>query len=219
MILKKIRDLDPLVHFLFLVAILVLVTAYFLLKREIAGINSRLALTSVQPQVIEKVPAKGCGDECQKEIKKIVSDAIATIAAVPKTIIKKETATAPSSSKTTYIPLGGSAVTTSTDWSDAAGIQTTIDVGDYGKNPAISWEASLKVANGNGTAYARLYDDTHKIAVSGSEISTVDNSSFKLVTSGNLNLWAGKNVYKVQLKSLNSFEVTFSGGRIKINYQ
>ena len=81
-----------------------------------------------------------------------------------------------------------------------------------------SHEASLKVAHANGTAFARLFDVTHGIGVSGSEISTTNNAVPKLATSGNLNLWAGRNLYRVQIKSLNSFEITFSEGRIKIGY-
>jgi len=38
------------------------------------------------------------------------------------------------------------------------------------------------------------------------------------VISGGLSFWAGNNLYRVQLKSLNGFEVTFGSGRIKIIY-
>lgn len=76
----------------------------------------------------------------------------------------------------------------------------------------------MKVAHGNGQAYARLFDVTHGIAVAGSEISTTNNSSYLRVNSGNLGLWAGRNVYRVQLKSLNSFEITYTGGRIRITH-
>ena len=89
---------------------------------------------------------------------------------------------------------------------------------DYGDGAKVSWEASLKVAHGNGKAFARLWDDTNKIAVDFSELTTTDNVDFEQVTSKYLPFWRGRNLYKVQIKSLNSFEVTYSGGRIKISY-
>jgi hypothetical protein len=66
--------------------------------------------------------------------------------------------------------------------------------------------------------FARLYDSTNKIAVSGSELTTINNVSYQHVSSPQLALWRGRNLYKVQVKSLNGFEITYSGGKIKITY-
>ena len=74
------------------------------------------------------------------------------------------------------------------------------------------------MANANGTAYARLYDVTHNIAVNGSEVKIENKDTSTQVVSGALSFWAGKNQYRVQIKSLNSFEVTFGSGRVKIVY-
>ncbi|KKQ37362.1 MAG: hypothetical protein US53_C0020G0015, partial [Candidatus Woesebacteria bacterium GW2011_GWA1_37_7] len=121
--------------------------------------------------------------------------------------------------KTTYIPMGSSTIVTSTDWVDVPDSGVYIDLErDYGKSAKVSWEASLKVAHGNGKAFARLYDDTNKIAVDYSEITTENNVNFKQLSSGNLPFWRGRNLYKVQLKSLNSFEITYGGGKIKVSY-
>ena len=89
---------------------------------------------------------------------------------------------------------------------------------DYGKSSYANWEAFLKVAHGNGTVYARLYDVTNNIAVNGSEVLITNKSDLNQVISGGLSFWAGNNLYRVQIKSLNSFEVTFGSGRIKIKY-
>ena len=143
--------------------------------------------------------------------------AVATLSA--NQVTKPQTNSSSLKGETTYIPLSGSFSTTSTDWYDLQGVEAYIDLEkEYGKGATVSWEGSLKVAHGNGQAFARLFDTTHGIAVSGSEISTTNNSDLKLVTSGNLNLWAGRNLYRVQIKSLNSFEVTYGGGKIKIAY-
>lgn len=144
-----------------------------------------------------------------------------TVLPTPKEIVKIITITpVPQKTRmeTTYIPITGPITTTSTDWYDAPGTEFYLNMGDYGKNAYATWEASLKVAHGNGSVYARLYDVTNKIAVNGSEVSVTNNSNLTLSYSGALNFWANNNLYRVQLKSLNSFEVTFGGGRIKIIY-
>jgi len=76
----------------------------------------------------------------------------------------------------------------------------------------------LKVDHGNGQVFVRLWDDTNKITVNGSEMSTVNNADYKLVTTGDIPFWQGRNLYKVQIKSLNSFVVSYTGGKIRISY-
>lgn len=146
--------------------------------------------------------------------------ALSTISGTKETIIKetKEVVNT-SGSQTSYIPMGSTATTTSTDWVDVADSKVYIDlINDYAENAYVTWEASLKVAHDNGKAFARLFDETNGIAVSGSEITVENNSSFVQKSSGYLPLWRGRNLYKVQIKSLNSFEVTYSSGKIKIKH-
>jgi hypothetical protein len=158
-----------------------------------------------------------CGQRCRDEIAIAVSDALADISPTTETIIEKETIVS-TSQGTDYISMGTSDTTTSTDWVDVEASAVYIDLeNDYGADANVSWEASLKVAHGNGKAFARLYDDTNKIAVDFSELTTENNVEFTQKTTGNLPFWKGRNLYKVQIKSLNSFEVTYSGGKIKVS--
>ena len=158
-----------------------------------------------------------CGDECLKKIQEEVASAVSTISATPKTTMVQTTTS--TKKNTSYISLNGPVSTTSTQWVDIPGVEVYIDlVNDYGKGATAGWEASLKVAHGNGQAFARLFDVTHGIAVDGSELSTTNNSNYSIVSSSNIYLWAGRNLYRLQLKSLNSFEVTFLSGHIKITY-
>lgn len=163
-----------------------------------------------------------CGDTCKKQINDSIAASLSTVSAGTKETIKTVTVTpAPVKSKAqiAYIPIPGNVTTTSSDWYDAPNTDFYLNItGDYGKINTITWEGSLKVAHGNGTAYARLFDVTHGIAVNGSEISLTDNPNLTQVYSGNLNFWAGNNLYRVQFKSLNTFEVTFGGGNIKVSY-
>lgn len=219
---KILNNLEKYLKFYFLIAIIALSGSFFFLLNRLYKVESYLAdLPAVKVDggkevLVQKVDT--CGEDCKREVNDIVSRAVSTISGATKTIIQKETVTDTSSKKTAYIPLSGPITTTSTDWVDAVGTDVYIDlVNDYGKNTRVSWEAFLSVANGNGQALARLYDATHGIAVNGSEVSTTNGDSTQ-VFSGNLSLWSGKNLYRVQLKSLNSFVVTFASGRIKINY-
>jgi hypothetical protein len=159
-----------------------------------------------------------CTTLCQNEIDSIVANAIASHAGQTKTGVTTKTPTT-TGPRTAYIPLGPLATTTSTDWVSIPDSVVYVDaLNDYGKDPYITWEVSLKVAHGNGKAFARIYDETHKIAVDGSELSTTGNSDFSYVSSDKLRFWNGRNLYKVQIKSLNSYEVTLSGPKIKVVY-
>lgn len=163
-----------------------------------------------------------CGEDCQLQIDQKISESISTISGGTKEIVKTVTITpVPTKTKaqTAYIPIVGPITTTSSDWYDAPGTEFYLDYNtDYGKAAYADWQAFLKVANGNGTAYARLYDITNKIGVDGSEVSVTNKGDLTQVISGRLNFWSGNNQYRVQIKSLNKFEVTFGSGRVKIIY-
>jgi hypothetical protein len=163
-----------------------------------------------------------CGDLCKKQIADSINSALSTTSATTKELVKTVTVTpAPTvkKSQTAYIPIAGPITTTSSDWYDAPGTDFYLDYNtDYGSKAYANWEAFLKVADGNGTVYARLYDVTNKIGVNGSEVSISNKGDLTQVISGGLSFWSGNNQYRVQLKSLNKFEVTFGSGRIKIIY-
>lgn len=159
-----------------------------------------------------------CGEDCKKQIEEIGAKNIVT----PTEIVKTITITpAPIKTKmqTAYVPINGPFSTTSTDWYDAYGTEFYLDYNtDYGKSAYADWQAFLKIADGNGIAYARLYDITNKIGVNGSEVTVTNKGDLTQVISGQLNFWAGNNQYRVQIKSLNGYAATFGSGRIKIIY-
>ena len=163
-----------------------------------------------------------CESDCKKQIEETVAKFISTISASTKESVTNIVVTPkPQTAKIQfgYIPITGPITTTSTEWYNAPGTEFYLDFNtDYGKSSYANWEAFLKVAHGNGTVYARLYDVTNNIAVNGSEVLITNKSDLNQVISGGLSFWAGNNLYRVQIKSLNSFEVTFGSGRIKIKY-
>ena len=154
-----------------------------------------------------------CGDNCKKSIQEIVSESVATISASPKVVYINPKQSSPNQQKVTYIPLTGEFSTRLTEWSDVLKSEVYIDLAEYTGEPYIDWEATVRAVSGN--IQVRLFDVTHAIAVGSSEIKSV-SSTFTTISSGNISLWRGKNLYRVQIKSLDGSEVFFNSGRIKI---
>jgi len=214
---------------LFIILLLIIVSGgFFYFYDRFQKVESRISdLTKQNYKTPQPLPAtdnvdtqkERCGDLCKKEIEDAV---VKAMAAITPTMIKTSTTTVAQTTQkggTTYIPMGTTYESTSTDWYTIDDTATYIDlINDYGKTASVSWEASLKVAHGNGQAYVRLWDDTNKIAVDGSVLTTENNSEYKLVTTGVLPFWKGRNLYKVQIRSLNSFVVSYTGGKIRISY-
>jgi len=160
-----------------------------------------------------------CGPVCQATIDQKIAAAVATLSGrqtvQETTTVVKETSQTVSQPQVIYIPLGGGGSTTATDWADVGNAEVYLNIGDYANVDKVYFEGFIKVKHGNGKAYARLYDVTHGIGVQGGEIST-SSEDYTLVESGSLSLWQGKNLYRVQIKSLNGYEAFFDSGRIKI---
>lgn len=204
---------DHLVKFFLIVIVLALGIDLALLNKALLRAYPSEKKTSELINFPQISVVDNCGEECQKAISQKVAEAVATLSGKPAPASVSPTKTG---KNTTFIPIGGSFSATKTDWTDVKQGELYLDSADYGASPQISWEASLKVAHGNGKAFARLFDVTHGIAVANSEVSVENQADYKQVSSGNLNLWSGRNLYRVQVKSLNSFEVFFDSGRIKI---
>lgn len=209
---------------IFIISIIILIGGFIYLFSEVQKISKVVNLIKTEnvtdTQNNLPIPTdQTCSESCFEQINSIVSEAVATLSGITtQKIIEKQTVVT-SSSGTDYIPMGATATTTSVDWIDIDESAVYLNVeGDYGSDAIVSWEVSLKVAHGNGKAFARIYDETNKIAVDFSEVSTENNADFMRVSSGNLPFWKGNNLYKVQIKSLNSFEVTYSGGKVIIRY-
>ena len=160
-----------------------------------------------------------CGTVCQQTIDEKISQAIATLSGKETTkeskTAEKTTTPKPSQPQVIYIPLGGGGSTISRDWADVGNAEVYLDVNDYPNLEKAYFEGFIKVKHGNGKAFARLYDVNHSIGVQGSDIESA-SENFTLVESGTLNFWQGKNLYRIQIKSLNGYEASIDSGRIKI---
>jgi hypothetical protein len=159
-----------------------------------------------------------CGIECQRYISDKVTEMQSDkVEPKPTPIIKTVYQTIPKTKTKSivYVPISGSGSTTANDWTSISGTDFYLDKADYKGLQEISFEGNLKLFNGNGVAYMRLYDVTHGIAVQGSDAQTSSQTSTP-VNSGAINLWSGKNLYRVQLKTLTADTAVFDGGKLKI---
>lgn len=108
---------------------------------------------------------------------------------------------------------GGSA--SGGDWVRIGNSEKWLDTSLYGELVEVTWQGWLKVKDGNGIAYARLYDATNNRAVDGSQVS---NSSGEKASfySGSLSIWRGQNQYYIEVKSSTGYEVTVEGPKLKL---
>lgn len=213
---KKLTRLDPLVHLFFLVSIVILLAIVLKLDTKIKSL--KVISSDSQPTTVVQTT----GEELDEgEIKKWISQEVAKLSTITKTSTTQLTVPPTSkSTSTTYIPMTGVGRTSSSrDWYTIPASDFYLDLaGEYGSSATATWEATLKIEGGNGQAFVRIWDDTHKIGVGESEISTIGNAEYQAVYSRALQFWAGRNLYKLQIKSLTGYQVTFGGGKLKISY-
>ncbi|KKT58340.1 MAG: hypothetical protein UW51_C0003G0004 [Candidatus Amesbacteria bacterium GW2011_GWA1_44_24] len=131
------------------------------------------------------------------------------VPAAPKATVR------PKTRSTQYITISGSGSSSKNDWESLTGTEFYFDPGDYPGLIDVYFEANMKLFNGNGMAFVRLYDATHGVGVQGSE--ALANSQTNTVSvSGRVSFWSGRNLIKVQAKSLTADTAVYNSGRLKI---
>jgi len=166
----------------------------------------------------EKLATDTCGEECKAYINEKISSVLSGVTPTVTPKEEKKTQTpVPTRTKVknvSYVPIPGSGNTLNTSWTTIAGTDFYLSKGDYPGLTGIYFEANMKLVNGNGIAYLRVYDMTHSIAVNGSEIQSSSQTS-TFVTSGAISLWDGYNHYVIQARSLTADTTVFESGRLK----
>lgn len=213
--LSKRHYRDSIIHVVLFFAVAFLISSNTLLYSEIKTVTVE---NGKEEKIEERQTFVICDEDCREKIKEEVIKDLPQSTPTPTTIAAPVVqSVSPKRKSTSFIPLGLATATTSLDWVDVETSGFSLNLKeDYGEGSLVSFEAFLRVNHSNGKAYARLFDKTHGIAVSGSEITIENTDISTIVTTGNLPIWAGRNNYKVQIKSLNSFEVTYDSGRLKI---
>lgn len=161
--------------------------------------------------VIKSENTQECSVNCPKIIDTPTPVSVTTPTATPtiKKVVTKKTRSIQ------YIPIPGSGSTLENKWVDLAGTEFYFSTGDYPNLTEAYFEANMRLVNGNGFAYLRLFDITAGIEVWGSEIST-NSQNFTSVSSGKLTIRKGNHLYRVQAKSLTADTTVFNSGKIKI---
>lgn len=160
-----------------------------------------------------------CGEECKRYVDQAIQakQAKQALQASPTPVAKIIYQTTPKTKvkSTTYVTIAGSGSTTATDWVNVAGSDFYFNPADYVGLVSVYFEANMKLMTGSGRAYVRLFDSTHGIGVQGSEASTQAGSD-TVVESGQVSFWTGKNLIRVQIKSLTTESAVYNSGRLRI---
>jgi len=161
---------------------------------------------------------------CTEECSALIKEEIAKVepSTVTEKVIEKETLVTQQISQSTaktkrvsYITIPNSGSTLSNVWTSLIGTSFYLDKKDYPGLIGVYFEANMKLGNGNGKAYLRIYDMTHGIGANGSDVETSSQTSVS-ISSSNINLWEGNNQYIVQARSLTADTSHFESGRLKI---
>lgn len=175
-------------------------------------INTNIQTSQTKTEYVDR-----CGTECQKYIDESLKSQIQSSKALPtpsSTVVYKTTPKAKVRS-VQYVTIPGSGFTLSNDWTGISGTDFYFNTADYPGLVEIYLEGNMRLLNGNGKAYGRLFDATHNIGVQGSELETT-NQTTTVVTSGKVTFWSGKNLIRVQLKSLTADTSILDSARLRI---
>jgi hypothetical protein len=113
-----------------------------------------------------------------------------------------------------FVPLGNAMLKTSdNNWKDT-GLQTEIDLANYGQIKGVTFEATLTVPTGNGQVGVRLLDVTDGV-VGNSELDAEGNEGVYR-KSGLLTISEGARVLKVQMRTSLDYEGKMDSGRLRI---
>lgn len=191
--------------------------AIYLVRQQMTTNANRM---TTNDKVVEYVDQ--CGDSCKSYVDQAIQANKANQAQqapqaqpTPATKIIYQTTPRAKVRSTTYVSLAGSGSTTATDWTDVGGSDFYFNPADYPGLVSVYFEANMKLMTGSGRAYVRLFDSTHGIGVQGSEAST-QASSDTVVESGQISFWAGKNLIRVQIRSVTTESAVYNSGRLRI---
>lgn len=201
-----------------------------ILIADLVVINLLMLYLFIRPANIQKINlSENCDKKCQENINlklKEISDqlenlkiSLSSISVTPvateKPIVKTVVKPRNKVRTTTYVNISGSGSTLSNSWVDISGTEFYFDTRDFPGLVNVYFESNMKLFNGNGLAFIRLFDSTHGVGVQGSEVQT-NSQSDTIITSGQVSFYAGKNLIKVQARSLTADTTIFNSGRLKI---
>jgi hypothetical protein len=163
------------------------------------------------PSLTNTECGRGCLDYIDQELSGLQ---VASSTATPQATKIPLATSNPKTKSVSYFPVPGSGSTLNNDWTDISGSDFYFDPAEHPGLVDVRFEVNLRLVNGNGTAFARLWDVTHSIAIGGDVSASGQIST--LTTSGAINFWSGRNQYRVQIKSLTADTAVFESGRLRM---
>lgn len=157
-----------------------------------------------------------------EEIKTIVETKYIYPTAIPTMVVPsltpeptKRTVSSTKSRNTLIIPIPGGGSSQENKWVDVPGTEFIFNTNDYPGLIGAYLEVNMRLFNGNGMAFVRLFDVTAGVEVWGSEVST-NSQLFTVMTSDKLILKNGNHIYRIQVKSLTADTTVYNSGRIRL---
>ncbi len=192
--------------------VLNVLVGYLIYKFQIQNSKVQINLNNQAP-IIKTETIDICGPDCQKYIDAKMVFPSSTPTTITKTVYQTTPKTKTRS--VTYVPIPGTGSTVNNVWTNLTGTDFYFNTADYPGLVEVYLEANVRLINGNGLAYFQLADITHGTGVQGSDLQTSAQTSTS-VSSGKISFWAGKNLIRVQAKSLTADTAVFDGGRLKV---
>jgi len=113
-----------------------------------------------------------------------------------------------------FVPFGTGS-NSSDDWQDVPGLKVTLDSGNYKNIKIVTFEATVRIPNGNEIAYVRLFNATDKHPVWFSDVS-VEGGTPQLLVSKPITLDIGNKDYQVQMKTSLKFTAFLDQSRLHV---
>lgn len=110
--------------------------------------------------------------------------------------------------------LGYGGSSNSTDWVEIPTMTIAFDPSHYPGYKSLQLETYMRVRDGNGKAFARLYSSG--TAATSSEVSSTNYQDEWV--SGGAFTWNSKSTFTLQIKSLTGYDTYISNARLKINF-
>lgn len=119
-----------------------------------------------------------------------------------------------SSVKEFFVPMG-QGNSSASDWAVVPGIAVSIDPANYGNISSVTFEATIRIPNGNETVDVRLYNANTYQSIPDSDL-TLSSGTPTLLISKPIALTSGNNMYEIQLKTQLQYPAYIDQARLHI---
>jgi hypothetical protein len=165
-----------------------------------------------------EIDEKICPQSCVNLVKEATSSAQATSGAIsaPKVYVTTIVQPAPIENPLKeYIINFGASVWTASDWQSVPDLIKTVNLSNYNNVENIYFEVVAHLSNENTKGFVRLYNNSDKKIVSGSEVN-FNSMKCQPATSVPINLESYNKEYQIQVKSTEGATFYIDSARLRI---